>query len=267
MEEIIQHVYSSVLFLNKLPVKEQTSLAIQILIKSDYQKYSVRYILNEVDNTKSHISQPAKTGEDVVYFESLGRSSNETLNTNWRFLPFFPLWPRTISSISLKFAIHVTINWTSQLVKETNKPTPINQTITQKQDGKISPTCLSPWVSAVWCKSSRDWLTLFSKAWAVDMAFKRVPHSSWSGFCNDKSCEKSMQEFNLIKGVLHPWTLFLKTLCIFSKNKAISDKVSCGSGQKCSKELKNHSFTSVETIVVKLQWKMCKNQYVPCFEP
>ena len=55
------------------------------------------------------------------------------------------------------------------------------------------------------------------------------------------------------KGVLHPWALFLKTLCIFSKNKATSDKVSYGSGQKCSKELKNHSFTSVETIVVKLQ--------------
>ena len=70
-----------------------------------------------------------------------------------------------------------------------------------------------------------------------------------------------------LKGVLHPWALFLKTLCIFSKNKAISDKVSYESGQKCSKELKNHSFTSVETIVVKLQWKMCENQYFPCFEP
>ena len=69
------------------------------------------------------------------------------------------------------------------------------------------------------------------------------------------------------KGVLHPWALFLKTLCIFSKNKATSDKVSYGSGQKCSKELKNHSFTSVETIVVKLQWKMCENQYFPYFEP
>ena len=55
------------------------------------------------------------------------------------------------------------------------------------------------------------------------------------------------------KGVLHPWALFLKTLCIFSKNKATLDKVSYGSGQKCSKELKNHSFTSVEAIVVKLQ--------------
>ena len=55
------------------------------------------------------------------------------------------------------------------------------------------------------------------------------------------------------KGVLHPWALFLKTLCIFSKNKVTSDKLSYGSGQKYSKELKNHSFTSVETIVVKLQ--------------
>ena len=47
------------------------------------------------------------------------------------------------------------------------------------------------------------------------------------------------------KGVLHPWTLFLKILCIFSKNKATLDKVSHGSDQKCSKELKNHSLTSV----------------------
>ena len=56
-----------------------------------------------------------------------------------------------------------------------------------------------------------------------------------------------------LKGVLHPWALFLKTLCIFSKNKEVLDKVSHGSGQKCSKELKNRSFTSVEAIVVKLQ--------------
>ena len=57
---------------------------------------------------------------------------------------------------------------------------------------------------------------------------------------------------NRVKGVLHPWALFLKTLCIFSTNKSTSDKVSYGSGQKCSKELKNHSFTSVKAIVVKL---------------
>ena len=70
-----------------------------------------------------------------------------------------------------------------------------------------------------------------------------------------------------LKGVLHLWALFLKTLCIFSKNKATLDKVSYRSGHKCCKEFKNHSFTSVETIVVKLQWKMCENQYFPCFEP
>ena len=79
--------------------------------------------------------------------------------------------------------------------------------------------------------------------------------------------EARSYNIRILKGVLHLWALFLKTLCIFSKNKATSDKVSYGSGQKCSKELKNYSFTSVETIVVKLQWKMCENQYFPCFEP
>ena len=61
------------------------------------------------------------------------------------------------------------------------------------------------------------------------------------------------QYHQAVKGVLHLWALFLKTLCIFSKNKATLDKVSYGSGQNYSKELKNHSFTSVEPIVVKLQ--------------
>ena len=56
-----------------------------------------------------------------------------------------------------------------------------------------------------------------------------------------------------VKGVRHPWTLVLKSLCIFSKNKATLVEVSNGSDQKCSKELKNHSFTSVEPMVVKLQ--------------
>ena len=70
-----------------------------------------------------------------------------------------------------------------------------------------------------------------------------------------------------LKGVLHLWALFLKTLYTFSKNKSTSDKVSYGSGQKCSKEPKNYSFTSVETIIVKLQWKMSENQYFPCFDP
>ena len=60
-------------------------------------------------------------------------------------------------------------------------------------------------------------------------------------------------KFDPLKGVLHPWALFLKTLCNFSKNKATSGKIFYESGQKCSKELKKHSFTSVETIVVKLQ--------------
>ena len=57
--------------------------------------------------------------------------------------------------------------------------------------------------------------------------------------------------------VQHPWVLFLKTLCNFSKKnknknkktktkktkkkKTTLDKVSYGSGQKCSKELKNRS--------------------------
>ena len=75
------------------------------------------------------------------------------------------------------------------------------------------------------------------------------------------------EENDQIKGVLHPWALFLKTSCIFSKNKATSDNVSYGSGQRCSKELKNHSFTSVETFVMKLQWKKCENQYFPRFQP
>ena len=57
----------------------------------------------------------------------------------------------------------------------------------------------------------------------------------------------------IFKGVLHPWALYLKDLCIFSKHKATLDKASYGSGQKCSKELKNHSFTSTDAIVVKLQ--------------
>ena len=59
--------------------------------------------------------------------------------------------------------------------------------------------------------------------------------------------------YSYIKGVLHPWALFLKTLCIFVKNKATLDKLTNGSGQKCSVKLKNHSFPSVETIVVTLQ--------------
>ena len=96
-----------------------------------------------------------------------------------------------------------------------------------------------------------------------------------SSFAKTDKCHPKTELFTphwglhylVFKGLLHPWALFLKILCIFSKNKVTSDKASYGSGQKCSKELKNHSFTSVEIIVVKLQWKMCENQYFPCFEP
>ena len=38
--------------------------------------------------------------------------------------------------------------------------------------------------------------------------------------------------FNVFKEVLHLWTLFLKTLCIFSKNKTILDELSNVSNQK-----------------------------------
>ena len=44
-----------------------------------------------------------------------------------------------------------------------------------------------------------------------------------------------------LKGYCTPGLLILKTLCIFSKNKTTSDKVSYESGQKCFKELKYHS--------------------------
>ena len=70
---------------------------------------------------------------------------------------------------------------------------------------------------------------------------------------NDNIMTAQDEKSKGLRGVLHHRTLFLKTLFIFSKNKATSDKVSYGSGQKCSKELKNHNFTSVETIVAKLQ--------------
>ena len=73
-------------------------------------------------------------------------------------------------------------------------------------------------------------------------------------------CRKELLVYRIIRilKVYYPWTLFFKTLCIFSKNKATLDKVSYGSGQKCSKELKNHSCTLVETTVVKLQKKCAK---------
>ena len=65
---------------------------------------------------------------------------------------------------------------------------------------------------------------------------------------------------------MHPLALFLKTLCFFMKNKATLDKVSYGSDQKCSKKLKNHSFTPVETIVLKLQKKNVWKSIFSMFE-
>ena len=112
------------------------------------------------------------------------------------------------------------------------------------------------------------WLILYAaySVWLVCRIKRRIAKNCKVGR-NLKQRPPTPLWAQRLKGVLHPWALFLKTLCIFSKNKVISDKVSYGSGQKCSKEFKNHSFTSVETIVVKLQWKMCENQYFPCFEP
>ena len=63
---------------------------------------------------------------------------------------------------------------------------------------------------------------------------------------------------------MHPWTLLLKNLCISQNYKATSDKVSNGSDQKCSKELKNN-FSRDHGL--KLQYKMCENQHFPCFVP
>ena len=135
------------------------------------------------------------------------------------------------------------------------------------------------------CRPNVTIITLFKKlyentrkinyyGWVVAKNFHSY-YQSGQCFCSLLSPPKFKLSFpwfsrwmkNFFKGVLHLWALFLKTLCIFSKNKATLDKVSYGSGQKYSKELKNHSFTSVEAIVVKLQWKMCENQYFPCFEP
>ena len=42
------------------------------------------------------------------------------------------------------------------------------------------------------------------------------------------------------------------------------DKGSNGSDLKFPKELKNHSFISIQTMVVKLLQTMCENQHFPC---
>ena len=64
---------------------------------------------------------------------------------------------------------------------------------------------------------------------------------------------QSLHELH-ISGATVPLGLILEDFVHFlKKNKATWEKISYGFGQKCSKELKNRSFTSVETTFVKLQ--------------
>ena len=91
-----------------------------------------------------------------------------------------------------------------------------------------------PLVPHTWCFVNR-----FPRSWGAESAPPPPP-----------GCEmgpKSPALFGL-RGYSTPEPYFWR-LCIFSENKATLDKVSYGSGQKCSKELKNHSFTSVEDTV------------------
>ena len=57
---------------------------------------------------------------------------------------------------------------------------------------------------------------------------------------------------NVMKRTAPVDLIFFFKLCIFSKNKATLDNLFHGSDQKCSKELKNHSFILVENKFVKL---------------
>ena len=123
-------------------------------------------------------------------------------------------------------------------------------------------TCIQRWI---WCSYKKTGKK--GHFFQQSMYARTLKRASKTAKFGKKMCFSTLEIVICVKGVLHPWALFLKVLCIFSRNKATSDKVSYGSGQKCSKKLKNHSFTLVETIVVKLQWKMGKNQYFPCFEP
>ena len=54
-----------------------------------------------------------------------------------------------------------------------------------------------------------------------------------------------------LEGVLHPWSLFLKILCIFSKNKVTLTKYPIGLIRNVPRNSKI-SFISIETMVVKL---------------
>ena len=63
-----------------------------------------------------------------------------------------------------------------------------------------------------------------------------------------------LQSFYLTLGGTAPMDLIFDDFVHFLKKcYATLDKVSYGSGHKCSKELTHYSFTTGETIVVKLQ--------------
>ena len=82
-------------------------------------------------------------------------------------------------------------------------------------------------------------------------------------------CISKFLDFNFLnffKGGTVPLGIIFEDFVHFLKKiNATLDKVSYGSGQKCSKELKNYSFTSAETIVVNLQWKMCEKSIFSMF--
>ena len=72
---------------------------------------------------------------------------------------------------------------------------------------------------------------------------------------------------SFLRGYCTSGPYFWRLRAFSQKIKQLRTKYPMDLVRKCSKELENYSFTSVETIVVKLQWKMCENQYFPCFEP
>ena len=61
-----------------------------------------------------------------------------------------------------------------------------------------------------------------------------------------------------------PLSLIFEHFVHFLKKYSNLDKVSYGSGQKYSKELKSYTGFFKERPLL---WKMCENQYFPCFEP
>ena len=108
------------------------------------------------------------------------------------------------------------------------------------------------------CFSCYSWHEIKIRLNSLDTCVKRGWHAGLTAI-TAIVCPKfvaTKPAANMVERVTYggtaPWTLFLKTLCIFSKSKATLDKVSNGSNYTCLKELKNHSFISVETIAVKL---------------